>query len=51
LNTGIVYNSQAEASRQTNINKTLINKCLKKKISFAGKHPETGEPLRWEYVA
>lgn len=38
------------AQNKYNINKDSIGKCCKGKQEFAGKHPITGEKLRWIYA-
>jgi len=48
LTTGEIYNSIKEASNKYNINNG-ISMCCRKVKKSAGKHPITGEPLRWMY--
>jgi group I intron endonuclease len=50
INTGEVFNFIYEAKDKYNINgNTIIQECCKGRYKSAGKHPETGEPLRWMY--
>jgi len=51
LTTGEIFNSQIEASRKYNISNTGISLYLKDREhhKYAGKHPETGERMTWEY--
>lgn len=51
LNTGEIFNSIAEASEWVDKGKSRqnISTCCKKKMKSAGKHPETKEPLHWDY--
>jgi len=49
INTGEVFNSNAEAAIFYNINKSSISSCCTGKLSTAGKHPTSGEKLKWEY--
>jgi group I intron endonuclease len=46
----LFFNSIAEASRILNIPRTTINSTLTGRLKHAGYHPETHEPLHWEYV-
>lgn len=48
LTTGQIFNSQSEASRYFNTPQTNISKVLRGERKSAGKHPETGEKLRWQ---
>ena len=48
LTTGQIFNSQSEASRFFNIPQTNISKAIHGERKSAGKHPETGEKLRWQ---
>ena len=50
VNTGKIYRSTREASRDTGVDNSFICKCCKGKYKSAGKHPETGEPLVWKYI-
>ena len=50
ITTGKIYRSTREASRDTGVDNSFICKCCKGKYKSAGKHPETGEPLVWEYI-
>ena len=47
LTTGEVFNSGKEAIEKYNCNGLYL--CLKGKIKTSGKHPTTGEKLRWDY--
>lgn len=49
LETGIIYNSIAEAGRYYNISSNLISKVCKGKRKSAGKDVK-GNPLHWEYI-
>lgn len=48
LTTGQIFNSQSEAGRYFNVPQTNISKVLHGERKSAGKHPETGEKLRWQ---
>ena len=48
--TGDVFPSAAEASRKTGACRTSITQCCGGKRNSAGKHPSTGEKLKWEYL-
>lgn len=50
ITTGEIFSSQCEAARHYNILQTNISKCLKGERKSAGKHPITGEKLRWERI-
>ena len=50
INTGKIYRSTREASRDTGIDNSFISKCCRGKYKTAGKDKYTGEPLRWEYL-
>lgn len=49
IETGEIFNSQAEAARAYRINAGNLGKHLKKdkNYSYCGKHPKTGEKLHW----
>lgn len=47
LNTKEIFNSIAEANKNFNI--TSIGICCKGRSKYAGKHPSTGEKLKWMY--
>lgn len=49
--TGDIFESAKEAGRKLGINKANIAGCCKNrpKYNSAGKHPETGEKLKWMY--
>lgn len=49
LNTGEVFSSVKNA-REWSLESTNIAMCCRGERNFAGKHPITGEKLRWEYV-
>jgi len=49
LTTGEIFSSQTEASIKYNLYPQSIYDCCRHKIKSAGKHPETGEKLKWEY--
>ena len=47
----MVFQSAKEASEWCGLkSRSWIYLCCKGKAITAGKHPETGEPLRWEYA-
>lgn len=48
LNTSEVFNSKVEAMRKYNFTSDIKRAC-ENKNKYAGKHPETGEPLHWMY--
>lgn len=50
ITTGEVYTSISEAGRISNTDRTSISNCCRRKQKHAGKHPKTGEKLKWEYV-
>lgn len=51
LNTQKIFTSTALAAKEYNIkSSTNISECCAGKRHSAGKHPETGEKLHWEYV-
>lgn len=51
INTQEIFPSTASAAKAYNIKShTNISECCMGKRHSAGKHPETGEKLRWEYV-
>lgn len=51
ITTNKEFNSIKEASEYYKINHaTSISSCCRKKRKTAGKHPESLEPLEWEYV-
>jgi len=47
LTTEEVFRSRAEAGRAYNINPGNISSCCLGKQAYVGKHPETGEKLKW----
>ena len=50
ITTNEKFNSIKEASEKYNIYNGDIVNCCKKKRKSAGKHPITGEKLKWEYL-
>lgn len=50
INTGQIFNSIKEASDWCNLNSSGIGQVCRGKAQSAGKHPDTKEPLRWEFV-
>lgn len=49
-NTGDIFNSMNEAAAWINMNRSSgISACCRGKNQTCGKHPDTGEPLRWSY--
>lgn len=50
LNTGEIFNSMKEAAEWCNSKNSYIGVCCNGKRKNAGKHPITGEKLKWEYV-
>ena len=50
ITTGMVFNSISEAGRYYGIPQGNISRCLLGNRKSAGKDPETGEKLLWEYV-
>jgi len=52
LTTGEIFESQTVAAKEYKlINGGNIGSCCNKKAKSAGKHPDTGEPLRWMHYA
>jgi len=50
LTTGEIFNSQLDGAKKYDILSTTISACCKHKgYKSAGKHPETGERLKWMY--
>jgi hypothetical protein len=49
LTTGKIFNSIKEAGKEYNIKQCGIGACCSNNQKYAGKHPETGENLRWMY--
>jgi group I intron endonuclease len=49
ITTNQIFKSGIEASEWCGVNLTNISKCCKGKSKSSGKHPETGEPLKWMY--
>lgn len=50
INTGKVYESTYDAKDKTGVNQSNISNCCRGVVKSAGKHPITGEKLRWDYV-
>ena len=50
ITTGEIFKSVKEANRKTGINLSNICQCCKGNYKSSGKHPITGEPLRWEFL-
>ena len=51
IETGLVFQSAAQAARWCGLaDRSSITKYLTQSTRSAGKHPETKEPLHWEYV-
>lgn len=49
LNTKEIFESLADACRYYRIQKSTMTNCCKNRREFAGKHPDTGEYLKWMY--
>ena len=49
LTTGKIFPSQSAASRYYNVPQPNISRCLRGLRKSAGKHPDTNEPLLWDY--
>lgn len=50
INTLEIFNTMTEACLKYNINShSLLTRCCQGKANYAGKHPETGEKLKWMY--
>ena len=50
ITTGEEFDSETEASLKTNTQVAHISKCCKGKRKSAGKHPITGERLKWKDI-
>ena len=50
ITTGEEFDSETEANLKTNTQVAHISKCCKGKRKSAGKHPITGERLKWKYI-
>ena len=50
ITTGKEFNCIKEAAEYYSIDNGTISKCCKGKYKSAGKHPETGEKLKWKYI-
>lgn len=52
IETGIVFESAAEAARWCGLkDRGSITRAVKGQSKTSGKHPDTGEPLHWKYLA
>lgn len=49
LNELLIFNSIQEATNQYKVKSSNISQCCSGKQKSAGKHPITGEPLKWMY--
>ena len=50
LNNNKIFNSQIEAANYAGLkNSTPISRCCKGERKTAGKHPITGEKLKWSF--
>ena len=49
INTNEIFNYLVEASKKYNIGNSSISACCRGETKYSGKHPETGEKLRWAY--
>ncbi len=49
VNTNEIFYYLSDASRKYNVNPSCITRCCKGKQKTTGKHPETGESLKWIY--
>lgn len=49
LNTNETFEMIKDASKKYNIHAGCISECCQGKLKSAGKHPETGEKMRWMY--
>lgn len=50
LNNGKEFLSVREAEAYYNTYKDAIGRCLRGQLKTAGKDPDTGERLKWEYI-
>lgn len=50
INTGKIFNSIKDASKWCNLKSFGIGRVCNGKAQYAGKHPKTNEPLKWEFV-
>ena len=50
ITTGKKFNTLKEAAEYYSINIDNISKCCRGKQKSAGKHPDTGEKLKWRYI-
>lgn len=50
LNTNQIFNFIVEAAKWCNISESCIRACANGKQKIAGKHPQTGEPLKWKWI-
>lgn len=49
LNTCVVFNNATIAGKWCGVTKNTIRRSALKERVHAGKHPDTGEPLKWIY--
>lgn len=49
INTNEIFYYLSDASRKYNVNPSCITRCCKGKQKTTGKHPKTGEALKWIY--
>ena len=50
ITTGEIFDCVLFAAEKYNTSRQNISGCLNRRQSFAGKHPITGENLKWEYI-
>lgn len=50
INTDEIFDYSKEACEKYNANRSNLNSCCNGKRRWTGKHPETNEWLRWEYI-
>lgn len=51
IETGIIFSTIKEAAEWSGLKAVSgIGQCCRKERKTSGRHPETGEPLHWEYV-
>lgn len=48
-NTGEIFQSISDASRTYGVDASSLTKCCRGKLASRGKHPKTGEKLKWMY--
>ena len=49
LTTGQIFETQRDAAKWAGVGFSTMSRWLKKQTKTTGKHPETGEPLKWDY--